>query len=302
LSARHSAVPPVCSTGTRASPSSCWIEPQSASQIETARSSIARNTPPRSKAERLMTWSTSAVAVCCWSASFVSLNSRTFSIAIAAWSANVLTRSTSGAVNAPVFRPSPIAPIASPLLSTGMARRLIGPSCGRLGSSRASATTTISRRRIARPTTVVSSSGWRHPMTEPGTSSVVRPAKAEITISFPSRRWRVAASARARRPARSVIVSSTVSRSNADRLIDASTSLIAVWRPSALFVSLNRRTLSMAMTACAAKVSASSIWRSVNGFGSVRRRNIAPIGPAALRRGVATIARVVGEAATPSGY
>ena len=51
-------------------------------------------------AERLMTWSTSAVAVCCSSASSdarfaacTSSKSRTFSMAITAWSAKVLTRS-----------------------------------------------------------------------------------------------------------------------------------------------------------------------------------------------------------------
>ncbi len=41
-----------------------------------------------------MTCSTSAVAVCCSSASFVSLNSRTFSMAITAWSAKVCSSST----------------------------------------------------------------------------------------------------------------------------------------------------------------------------------------------------------------
>ena len=47
-----------------------------------------------SATELLMTCSTSAVAVCCSSASFVSLNRRTFWIAITAWSAKVLSSST----------------------------------------------------------------------------------------------------------------------------------------------------------------------------------------------------------------
>jgi hypothetical protein len=38
-----------------------------------------------------MTFRISAVAVCCSSASFVSLNRRTFSMAIAAWSAKVFS-------------------------------------------------------------------------------------------------------------------------------------------------------------------------------------------------------------------
>ena len=53
-----------------------------------------------SNVERLITLSTSAMAVCCWSASATSSvracnssNSRTFSIAITAWSAKVSTSS-----------------------------------------------------------------------------------------------------------------------------------------------------------------------------------------------------------------
>ena len=52
-------------------------------------SRILSNTGAASATELLITCSTSAVAVCCSSASFVSLKSRTFSIAITAWSANV---------------------------------------------------------------------------------------------------------------------------------------------------------------------------------------------------------------------
>ena len=48
-----------------------------------------------------MTFSTSAVAVCRSSDSFVSLNRRTFSIAITAWSAKVLAREISLSLNAP---------------------------------------------------------------------------------------------------------------------------------------------------------------------------------------------------------
>ena len=50
-------------------------------------SSIASNTGARSPGEALMTCNTSAVAVCCSSASRVSVSSRAFSIAITAWAA-----------------------------------------------------------------------------------------------------------------------------------------------------------------------------------------------------------------------
>ena len=65
--------------------------PNLASQMRVAFSSMAWNTGSSSPGELLMTRSTSEVAVCCSSASLVSLNSRTFSIAITAWSAKVLS-------------------------------------------------------------------------------------------------------------------------------------------------------------------------------------------------------------------
>ena len=69
----------------------------SASQSWAANSTSVCSTVCRSKVERLMTLSTSAVAVCCCSDSrkssvraCTSSNSRTFSIAITAWSAKVV--------------------------------------------------------------------------------------------------------------------------------------------------------------------------------------------------------------------
>ena len=68
----------------------------SASQSRAADWTSVSSTVCRSKVERLMTLSTSAVAVCCWSnressrvRACTSSNSRTFSIAITAWSAKV---------------------------------------------------------------------------------------------------------------------------------------------------------------------------------------------------------------------
>ena len=68
----------------------CTAMPKAASHSRIAFSSIASNTGARSPGEALMTCNTSAVAVCCSSASRVSVISRAFSIAITAWSAKVL--------------------------------------------------------------------------------------------------------------------------------------------------------------------------------------------------------------------
>ena len=81
----------------------------------------------QSKAERLITLSTSAVAVCCSSdRQFVvraqSSNSRTFSIAITAWSAKVVTSSICFSVNGPDLGAAMV-PIGSLSLSiSGTAR------------------------------------------------------------------------------------------------------------------------------------------------------------------------------------
>ncbi len=63
------------------------------SHSRTALRTIVSKTGFVSATELLMTCNTSAVALCRSSASFVSLNSRTFSIAITAWSANMLSTS-----------------------------------------------------------------------------------------------------------------------------------------------------------------------------------------------------------------
>ena len=63
----------------------------------------------------LITDSTSADARCCSSASFVSLNSRTFSIAIAAWSAKEATSAISRSLKAcACARPSVSTPMTVP--------------------------------------------------------------------------------------------------------------------------------------------------------------------------------------------
>ena len=70
-----------------------------------------------------MTLSTSAVAVCCSSASLVSLNRRTFSIAITAWSAKVCASAISWSSKSPVVaRRIVMQPIALPSRSSGTNR------------------------------------------------------------------------------------------------------------------------------------------------------------------------------------
>ena len=89
--------------------------PNSRSQL----SRIVSNTGAVSATELLMTCSISAVAVCCSSASFVSLNSRAFSIAITAWSANVFSNAISFSLKAPGFLRTPIVPMAAAAASKG---------------------------------------------------------------------------------------------------------------------------------------------------------------------------------------
>ena len=87
------------------------------------------------------------------------------------------------------------------------------------------------------------------------------------------------------RVAFSINVSRTGSRSNVERLMTFSTSLVAVCCSSASVSSRlracsswNRRTFSMAITAWSAKVFNSSMWLGLNGPGVARETPKAPIG------------------------
>jgi hypothetical protein len=87
------------------------------------RSRIFSNTGALSAIEPLITLSTSAVAVCCSSASWVSLKRRAFSIAITAWSAKVLSRAISlGRNGARLLRETTIAPMPRSSSSKGANR------------------------------------------------------------------------------------------------------------------------------------------------------------------------------------
>ena len=86
----------------------------------TAVVTMASNTGCTSVGELLMTRRMSALAVWLASASFVSLKSRTFWIAMTAWSANVCNSAISSGANGRTWlRSSEIAPIASPSRSSG---------------------------------------------------------------------------------------------------------------------------------------------------------------------------------------
>jgi hypothetical protein len=93
-----------------------------------ARSAIASNTGWTSVGDALMTCRISAVAVCCSSASWVSLKSRVLSIAITAWSANVCNRPISAGANGRTWlRSSAITPIDWPSRSIGTASTVRKP-------------------------------------------------------------------------------------------------------------------------------------------------------------------------------
>ena len=84
---------------------------------------MTSNTGCVSVTEALMTRRTSAVAVWRSSASLVSLNRRTFSIAITAWSAKVCASAISWSSNVPVVsRRIVIEPSALPSFSSGTNR------------------------------------------------------------------------------------------------------------------------------------------------------------------------------------
>ena len=90
---------------------------------------IASNTGCTSDGEQAITLRISAVAVCRSSASLVSLNRRTFSMAITAWSAKVCSSATCWSPKAAgSAQPTVIAPIGSPLRSIGTMTWLRVPS------------------------------------------------------------------------------------------------------------------------------------------------------------------------------
>ncbi len=93
-----------------------------------ALAAMASNTGCTSEGEAAITFKMSAVAVCRSSASPVSLNSRAFSIAITAWSANVWSSCTWSGANAPgSARVTLIMPTGVPRFISGMNSTLRKP-------------------------------------------------------------------------------------------------------------------------------------------------------------------------------
>ena len=231
-------------------------------------SRILSNTGWVSATELLMTCRTAAVAVCCSSASLVSLKSRAFWIAITAWSAKVRSSRCSLSSNARSSgRPTRIEPIALPSQSIGAtATEYVSPSCpairrspsGTSGSFSTSEYVTRRRSRIAcslavpasgtgkmrRVRSIRSASG---PRIAPSTSRSCSSTRKTISWLPANRRSQ---------PAR--ILSNTGAVSATELLIACSTSEVAICCSSASLVSLNRRTFSIAITAWSANVCSSS--------------------------------------------
>ena len=224
--------------------------------------------------------STSPDAVCCSSASFVSLNRRTFSIAIAAWSANVSTSAICFAVNglhratgtagwrrAAVPRASAARPSVVRWPNRCCDSRPAGNSAPRVGER--SRDVDRSRSINARPATDPRSSGIVTPRRRP-----VEVPVAPI-VSLESRCLRRSRMPRAsHRRARGALGDRLQHRPHVGRRAEITRriSLIAVCWSSASFVSLNRRTLSIAIAAWRANVSTSATWSGANRPGSCARR------------------------------
>src|SRR5438552_64389 len=281
---------------------------RSASHSRAARSTTVLRTGGRSNVEPLMIFRTSLMAVCCSSASRVSSKRRTFSIAIAAWPANVCTSSISRSLNGRTsYRDRTTAPIPRPSLSIGTPRTVfdfVSFATRELRSRSSwltSGTWTVRASPSVTPMTPPSGpigrqSPWAWPCARCRANSARTAAGnsllyARVLNCPPSARDNQPMSAPARRIAFSSTTSSTGWRSKAERLMVLSTSPTAVCRSRASFVSLKRRTFSIAITACAANVCTRSTSADVNGRTSGRRRKMQPIARPSRSSGVARIVR-----------
>src|SRR6516165_6597669 len=235
-------------TMRNASPSRSNSVPNLASQRRVAFASIAWNTGSSSPGELEMTPRTSAVAVCCCSDSprsavrwRNSLSSRAFSIAITAWSAKPLMRSSSpGWKGRTSLRATIITPIALPCRDSGV------NAWDRTGRSRNTRAT--SPRSFARATRRSSIDIWRLSNTERTARSVGssgRSGKASQTLAMvgpaapttrrtsPSMRLKLTPAASNIRAAVSAIVLSARLLSSGVPAMTRSTSEVAVCCSSA---------------------------------------------------------------------
>ncbi len=185
-----------------------------------------------------------------------SVNRRTFSIAMTAWSAKVCKRAICFSGNRPgVGRPTVMLPIAAPLRINGIAKTLRKPPftafsfTAKSGSSSTSTIETTLQLCTARleafplPTRV--GKDLRTALAPSGSTL----ASADSLTNSPSKVVTMAELALHRFNAAAAIVSNTGCTSLGERLITRRISLVAVCRSSASFVSLNSRTFSIAITA-----------------------------------------------------
>ena len=236
-----------------------------------ARARRSRRTPAaRRSASSLITCSTSAVAVCCSSASLVSLNRRAFWIAITAWSAKVLQQrellvaeraaAAGGRRRSRRCRglPTSSARRRPKSWSDRVRRRSRTAGCAASASRTCRRLCTVRRSRIAWPVIVLAerlretSRAMRverraAPRAPAWTVAVVAAPGRSPSCSVANRRWQL-----------SRIFSNTGAVSATELLMTCSTSAVAVCCSSASFVSLNRRTFSIAITAWRAKVCSSA--------------------------------------------
>ena len=228
-----------------------------------------------------MTCSTSVVAVCRSRASLVSLNSRTFWIAITAWSAKVCSSSIWWSLNAPgSLRVTLIVPVATPSCSIGTIRMHRKPrrratsrmAAADSGSASVSATDTGAAVRAALE--CATGIGKACLSASLPASSVLD--SATRCNSSPTTRATAVEKPPSRRLALLAMASNTGCTSDGELAITFRISAVAVWRSSASRVSLNSRTFSIAITAWSAKVFSRSVWRFGVWPGSVQPTRIAP--------------------------
>ena len=231
---------------------------------------IASNTGCVSVTEPLITRRISAVAVWRSSASLVSLNSRTFSMAISAWSAKDSASAISASRNGPgVARPNTSTPMHSPSRTIGTISDAVMPLAARMrrslsGSSMAVQSGRWSIRPVANTRAGKLSAGSM--ATSPGLIPMGDPSRvapATIDCRFPFRSTTTVRSHASSRTAVPTMASNTGCTLVGEPLITRRMSAVAVWFASASCVSLNSRAFSMAITAWSANVASSAICLSV---------------------------------------
>ena len=286
--------------------------PKAAPQRFNAFSSIVSNTGARSPGDELITCNTSAVAVCCSSASRVSVNNRAFSIAITACAAKFSTSamcfSENGRGSCLKMRIAPSS--ASPLCSaTRKPVRIPARVCAY--ATVPGAVARSSSRTIFSPLAMRASDGegtGSGRLCNHSTYSSVAPWTAAARKRLPSYVHRIPDAASHNRVAFSSIAFQTGARLPGELLMTPNTSAVAVCWSSASRVSVKSRAFSIAITACAAKFCNSAICLSVKGRTSLRYRAKPPSKTSLLRKATHSVVRApiistsFSREATPERY